>query len=499
VTEVRGARQTGEATGAGQPAGAAARDGAGPDLDGLVADLAWRIRCALEPPDRATASADAATIRALLDEPLPEHGVALDGLLEDLERRTGPGLAGTTGPRYFGFVTGGLLPGAALAQAWAAAVDQNVALWSLSPAGTELEQVTIRWLADLLEFPAGSGVFTSGATVANTVSLAVARHRFGERHGVDVRQDGVGALPPYAVYGSEELHLSDHKALRTLGLGSGCVRRVPIDDRYAMRADLLADAMDRDMGRGVHPLAVIAQAGSVNTGASDPLDAIADACAERDAWLHVDGAFGAFFGLCERTRPLVRGMGRADSLAVDGHKWLNLPHGTGWALLRDAELHRGAFAGTAGYLTKAPGSGDDLHELGIEASRSWRGVSAWAALKELGRRGVAELVTRCCDLTAELVALVEEAEVLEMTAPAPTCVACFRFRPPGCAEGPELDELNRRIQAEVAASGRAYLTGATLGNGFSLRAAIVSWRTRSPDVRMLVDAVEQVGRRLARD
>src|SRR5438132_1406775 len=349
-----------------------------PDAERLTEDLAARFaRLLTGPAPRAGVAATEAEILARVDEPLPARGMPLEGVLDELEARAGPGLAGTTGPRYFGYVTGGVLPGAALAKAWSVAADQNLGLWALSPAGASLEVVTLRWIAELLEFPWGSGVFTSGATMANTVALAVARHAFAARHGVDVERDGVGALPPFAVYGSEELHLSDVKALRTLGLGSGSVVRLPIDGAYAMRADLLAGAIARDRARGIEPLAVIAQAGSVNTGAGDPLDAVADVCAEHGSWMHIDGAFGAFFRLCERTRRLVDGMERADSLAVDGHKWLNLPNGTGWALFKDPELHRETFAGTAGYLTKQAGAGPDLHELGIEASRDWRGVSAW--------------------------------------------------------------------------------------------------------------------------
>jgi glutamate/tyrosine decarboxylase-like PLP-dependent enzyme len=308
-------------------------------------------------------------------------------------------------------------------------------------------------------------------------------------------QQGVRALPELAVYGSEELHLSDHKALRTLGLGSGCVRAIPIDERYAMRADLLAEAIERDRAAGVEPAIVIAQAGSVNTGACDPIAEIADLCEREGLWLHVDGAFGAFFRLCERTAPLVEGMERADSLAVDAHKWLNVPNGVGFVLLRDPELHREAFAGSAGYLT--PGAGQNLHELGIEASRSWRGACVWAAVKQLGREGLVELVTRCSDLTQELVGLVERSPRLELTAPAPTNVACFRYRPDGWGDGAELDALNARIQAEVAAQGEVFHTGATLGNGYSQRAALVSWRTTSADVAALVRAIEAAGDRLA--
>jgi glutamate/tyrosine decarboxylase-like PLP-dependent enzyme len=422
----------------------------------------------------------------------------IERLLAELEERVAPGLTGSTGPRYFGYVTGGVLPGAALAQAWTAALDQNPGLWTLSPAGVELDQLVVGWVADLVGFPPGSGVLTTGATMANTVGLAVARHRFASKRGIDVSADGVRALPEFAVYASEELHFSDHKALRTLGLGSGCVRPVPIDERYGMRTEPLVAAIRRDRLAGVEPAIVIAQAGSVNTGASDPLDAIADVCDAEDLWLHVDGAFGAFFRLCERTAPLVRGLERADSLAVDGHKWLNLPNGIGFALLADERLHREAFAQEpAAYLTQSDRVGTDQHNLGIEASRGWRGPATWAALKQLGREGVAELVTRCCDLTAELAALVEVSECLELTAPAPSCVACFRYRPRGWADGPELDELNRRIQQEVAAAGDVFLTGAELDNGFSQRACIVSWRTQSEDVFALVEAVEAAGNRLA--
>jgi glutamate/tyrosine decarboxylase-like PLP-dependent enzyme len=462
------------------------------DLDAAVADLAARFRAALDPPLRAGAELEASALRARFDEPLPETGMPAERVLGELAARCDGGLAGSTGGRFFGFVTGAALPAAAIAEAWAAAVDQNPGLWALGPAGVEVEQVTLRWLADLLGFPRGSGAYTTGATTANLIGLAVARHRAGRRHGVDVREEGVWGLPRLAVYGSEELHLSDYKALRTLGLGAGCVRPIPIDERYAMRVEALVEAIERDRASDdAEPAIVIAQAGSVNTGASDPLEAIADVCSEHGLWLHVDGAFGALFGLCERTAPLVEGMERADSLACDGHKWLNVPNGLGFVLLRDAELHAETFAGTAAYLT--PGSGEDLHELGPEASRSWRGACVWAALKQLGRQGMEQLVTRCCDLAAEAAGLVEASPRLELCAPVPSNVVCFRYRPEPMGEGPEVDELNERIQARVAAEGEVFHTGARLAPGFCQRAAIVSWRTTSDDVAALVRAVERAG------
>jgi glutamate/tyrosine decarboxylase-like PLP-dependent enzyme len=462
------------------------------DLDAAVADLAARFRTALEPPPRAGAELDAGALRARFDEPLPEGGMPVERVLGELAERCDGGLVGSTGGRFFGFVTGAALPAAAIAEAWAAAVDQNPGLWSLGPAGVEVERVVLHWLADLLGYPGTSGYVTSGATMANLVGLAVARHWAGRRHGVDVRDEGVWGLPRLAVYGSEELHLSDYKALRTLGFGAACVRPIPIDDRYAMRVQPLREAIERDRAEGeLEPAIVVAQAGSVNTGASDPLKAIADVCAEHALWLHVDGAFGAFFSLCERTAPLVGGIERADSLACDAHKWLNVPNGCGFVLVRDAGLHAETFAGTAAYLT--PGGGRDLHELGPEASRSWRGACVWAALKQLGRRGMEDLVTRCCDLAAELARLVEESPRLELCAPAPTNVVCFRYRRPGMPEGRDLDDLNERIQARVAGEGEVFHTGARLAPGFCQRAAIVSWRTTSADVAALARAVERAG------
>jgi aromatic-L-amino-acid/L-tryptophan decarboxylase len=463
-------------------------------LDEAVRDFAERFRAALEPPAHAGATIGRAELAARFDEPLPQHGAPLESILAELEAKSAGALAGGTGGRYFGYVTGGTLPSAAIAAAWVAAVDQNVGMWPLGPAAVELELVTLRWLAELLEYPGESGYFGSGATMANTVALAVARHWFGRKHGVDVLQQGVRALPELAVYGSTELHLSDHKALRTLGLGSACVRAIPMDDRYAMRVDLLDAAIRRDRASGVEPAVVIAQAGSVNTGACDPLAAVADVCREHDLWFHVDGAFGAFFGLWAPGRALVEGMERADSLAVDAHKWLNVPNGAGFVLFRDAELHRETFAGSAGYLT--PGAGRNLHEYGIEASRDWRGARVWAVLKQLGRDGVVELVSRCCDLAQELVALVDASPVLELTAPAPTNIVCFRYRPAEWSDGPELDELNRRIQTDVAAAGDVFHTGAQLENGFCQRAAFVSWRTTSDDVTALVAAIESAAQRL---
>jgi glutamate/tyrosine decarboxylase-like PLP-dependent enzyme len=241
------------------------------------------------------------------------------------------------------------------------------------------------------------------------------------------------------------------------------------------------------------PAIVIAHAGSPNTGAADPLEAVAELCAAEGIWLHVDAAFGAFFRVHERTAPLVAGLEQADSVTVDGHKWLNLPNGIGFAFLRDAELHHATFGGTASYLTPALGAGLDLHELGVEASRPWRGAAVWAALKHLGREGVSDLVGHCCELALELARHVDDHPRLELSAPVASCVTCFRYRPSGLDEGAELDDLNRSIQQRLALDGAVLATGGMLPSGFSFRPAIVSWRTASDDVIALVRRVAKLG------
>lgn len=467
------------------------------ELEAALNGLALSFREALEPPSFTGVRIDAAALRERLSEPLPETGMPLSGVLPQLVEQVSPGLGATTGGRYLGYVTGGVLPAGAIAHAWAAAVDQNTGLWALAPAATELEEIVLSWLADLLRLPHRGATFTSGAAGANLVGLAVARHWIGKEAGIDVNEHGVGALGPIAVYGSTELHFTNVKALRTLGLGASCVRHVAVDDAFRLSVPALAEAIDRDRAAGVRPAIVVAHAAAANTGACDPLRDIADLCRREGLWLHVDGAFGAFLRVAPALAHLVDGLELADSVAVDGHKWLNLPNGIAFAFVRDEELHHETFAGTAAYLTRAEGSGRDLHEYGIEASRPWRGAATWAVLKHFGRDGVRELVTRCCELAAELGRLVEQHPRLELTAPVASCVTCFRYRPPGASQGAELDDRNRRIQQRLVRDGVVFATGGSLPSGFSLRPAIVSWRTTSDDVRLLASEVARLGDELA--
>ena len=367
------------------------------------------------------------------------------------------GLAGGTGGRYFGYVTGGCAAGRGDRRGLDGRGRPERRDVAARAGGRRARAGHDRLARRSARLPGGVGLLRLGRDDGEHRRRSPSRGTGSARkHGVNVAEQGVRALPELAVYASEELHLSDHKALRTLGLGSGCVRTIPIDDalrdarRPARRGDRARPrrrhrAGDRDRAWSARstPAPPTRSRRSPTSASGTTSGSTSTARSARSS------------GSGSRPRRSSPGIERADSLAVDGHKWLNVPNGVGFVLLRDAELHREAFAGSAAYLT--PGAGANLHELGIEASRSWRGACVWAALKFLGREGMVELVTRCCELAQELARAVEASPRLELTAPAPTNTVCFRYRPEGWPDGVELDDLNRRIQADVVGAGDVFL------------------------------------------
>jgi glutamate/tyrosine decarboxylase-like PLP-dependent enzyme len=426
-----------------------------------------------------------------LDGPLPEHG---DGTLGSVARLLDIATRAAThsaGPRFFHFVVGGTTP-AALAGDWITSLfDQNPGNWVASPFATRAETVVLGWLKGLFGLPGSfGGVLTVSATSANFTALSAARYWWAARHGVDVTADGLAGLPSMPVLSSGYVHVSTRKALQMLGLGRDTVRRFARDD--AGRVDL--PAMDRALAEIGGPAIIVANAGEVNTGDFDPIDELADLAERHGAWLHVDGAFGLFAAVSPRTRHLVNGVERADSVIADGHKWLNVPYDSGFAFVRDAELLGRAFgAWDAPYL---PGAGDEHVNyafLGPDSSRRARALPIWATLRAYGREGHRAMVERHLDLAQHLARLVQEAPDLELLAPAQLCVVCFRYRPP---RGGRLDALNARLGEELIADGRVF-AGTTVYRGMTaLRPAIVNWRTTEADVELLISIVREIGARL---
>jgi glutamate/tyrosine decarboxylase-like PLP-dependent enzyme len=431
-----------------------------------------------------------------LDGGLPTDG---DGSLATLRALIDAAEAGATrsaGPRFFHFVMGGGTPAALGADWLTSALDQIAFNWVSSPFAMRLEQISTGWLKELFGLPAAwSGVFTTGATMANFVGLAAARQWWGEQHGVDVAARGLSGLPPVPVFASGLVHASDVKVCSLLGIGREHVRTFAADAVGHLDAGALERALQELDGA---PAILIGSAGEVNAGEFDPIDAMADLARRYRAWLHVDGAFGLFARLSERTRHLAAGVERADSVTVDGHKWLNVPYDCGYAFVRDLALMGKAFAYTAAYLPSKDDPRPTLGAIGPESSRRARALATWATLRAYGRRGYRELVERHLDLAQHLASLVDAAPDLERLAEVPLNIVCFRSNPGGLGEA-ELDAHNRRLGEALLRDGRVWAGTTSFGGRVALRPAISNWRTRREDLELFVDVVRGQAARQRRD
>jgi glutamate/tyrosine decarboxylase-like PLP-dependent enzyme len=459
----------------------------------LVADEARRYLAELDDSAVRLPSADEAAAR--FDAALPDEGSgALEALRELIEYGV-PAAVRSSGPRMFHFVTGGVTP-AALGGDWLASVlDQNAFSWVGTPLGSRLEAVTIRWLKELFDLPASwAGVLTTGATMANFTALAAARRWVGERHGVDVEEQGLAGLPPVTVLSGGYIHASAVKALAMLGIGRASVCRFARDRVGRLDLEALEAAL-RDLGGA--PSIIVAAAGEVNAGDFDPIEAMADLAERHRAWLHVDGAFGLFARVTPRAEALAAGVERADSVIADGHKWLNVPYDSGFVFVRDPMALPRAFTTSAEYLPSPEDPHPNFGYFGPEMSRRARALAAWASLRAYGRSGYRAMVERHLDLAQRLAGRVDEEPDLERMAAVPLNIVCFRFRPAGLGDG-ELDELNRRLGEVIIEDGRVYVGTTTYEGRVVLRPAIVNWRTTERDVDALVDVVLELGAKVAR-
>jgi glutamate/tyrosine decarboxylase-like PLP-dependent enzyme len=397
------------------------------------------------------------------------------------------------GPRFFHWVIGGATPAALGADWLASTLDQNAAAWDSSLLGTRLEFVAIDWLKELFGLPASwGGVLTTGATMANFTGLAAGRRWWGERHGVDVDEQGLVGLPRVPILTSGYIHASAIKALALLGIGRASVRTFTRDAVGRLDADALENAL-RDL-RGA-PAIVVANAGEVNAGDFDPIAEMADLAERHDAWLHVDGAFGLFAALSPRTRHLVDGVERANSVTADAHKWLNVPFDCGFALVRDAAALEQTFRVTAAYLPESDAEHPHLAGRGPESSRRARSLAVWATLRAYGRSGYRAMIEHHLELAQRVARAVDQAPDLERLAEVPLNIVCFRYRPEGVPEN-ELDALNARLGENVLADGRVYVGTTRYEGRVAFRPAIVNWRTREEDVDLLVEVLRELGQKL---
>jgi len=435
-------------------------------------------------------------VQAALREPLPHEGQSAQSVYEEFRRNVMPYPNGNLHPRFFGWVQGSGTPLGMLADMLAAGLNPMMAGFQQAP--VLVEHQVLAWLTELMGLPANSsGVLAGSGTMANVLGLAVARQA---RAGFNVREEGLQDIshPRLVVYCSTETHGWSQKAMELMGLGNRALRRVAVDADFRISISALREAIAADRKTGHRPIAVIANAGTVNTGAIDDLTAIAELCAEEGLWFHVDGAFGALVRLSPALQTLVAGIERADSLAFDLHKWVSLPFECACVLVRDAKAHHDAFALAPSYMAAqtrgAIAWGLPFSDRGIDLTRNFKALKAWMCLKTYGVNKLGRLIEQNVRQAQQLGRLVEAHPSLELLAPVSLNIVCFRYAPPGAAA---LDDLNREILFRLQESGVAMPSSTVLHGRFALRAAIVNHRTRMEDVDALVAEVVRIGESLS--
>lgn len=423
-----------------------------------------------------------------LDDDLPESGEGVVAALDAASTVLDQSLAQCR-PRFFAYVGSSGLESAVLADALAHSYDANLA--GESGAAREIELQTLRWVGQLIGYPSGGGAFTSGGMVSNLTALMVARTKALPGSRVDGFAGNVGA-----VYASAEAHSSIERAVEVLGLGRRYLRSIPMDGRRRMRPDALRAAIEADIAQGITPVAVVATGGTTLTGAIDPLDAVADVCAEFGVWMHVDGAYGLAAAATEVGRPLFVGLDRADSISIDAHKWLFVPKACGVLLVRDERVLADTFMHEASYLVQDDGAPLHPVETTLEYSRPFRPLKLWTALRAHGAGAFREAITGDLVLARELERLVRQVPTMQLLEPtSPLSVVAFRRIP----SAGDPDRHNVRLASAMQADGRTFIASARIDDHIWLRACLVNFRTTSADVRALVQVADELGRSLEVD
>lgn len=441
--------------------------------------LAWRDQ--VRPLD---ANASASDLRAAFGGPVPETGAEETAVIRELIRAAEPGLVGNTQPGFHAWVMGGSSP-VGVAADWLTSVwGQNAAIYQCSPAAAIAEDVAAEWLLDILDLPRSSSVgFVTGATMAGFVCLAAARHEVLARAGHDFDEDGLTGCPPVTVLISEDTHISNLAALRYLGFGKRQIVQIPTDEQGRMRIDELSATMEGTSG----PMIMIATAGHINSGAFDDFDRLADLAGAHGAWLHVDSAFGLWARAVPELNPRTRGLHRADSWSTDGHKWLQVPYDSGFAIVRHPEAHRRAMDISSSYLSEDPDDGRNPTHFGPELSRRARGFAVWAILKSLGREGIARLIRGHCEAASVLCEMLSRIVGITVENEVALNQLVLTFED----GGRDPDHLASAMEAALNADGAHFFRTTRWRGQTMLRVSIIEDETGT-------DAVRRLGEKIAR-
>lgn len=454
-------------------------------LDSAVEYLAALKQMAVAP------SAHRSVLRNRLTKPLSDEGIPAEEVIADLVTDCDGAIVGSASGRFFGWAIGGTLPAAIAADWLVSAWDQNAALYSCGPAAAQVEEVVGFWLKDLLNLPArASFALTTGCQMAHVTCLTAARHALLSKVDWDVERKGLSGAPQIRILANDQRHGSIARAARLLGLGTNAIADLPTDSAGRVCSDALEEVL-RNLDQG-SPTVVLLQAGDFHTGAFDDFRALIPIAHQHGAWVHVDGAFGLWAAATPKYRHLTEGLNAADSWTVDGHKWLNVPFDCGYAFVADSHAHRDSISHRASYLTHDLEARDQI-DWNPEWSRRARGFPTYAALRQLGRKGVAELVERCCIHASSLISKIGSLSGAEILAKPVINQGVLRFLD-SRADASELDHDRRtdEVIAAVNATGEAFFTGSTWRGRRVMRVSACNWRTNDADVARAVSAFQRV-------
>jgi glutamate/tyrosine decarboxylase-like PLP-dependent enzyme len=435
------------------------------------------------------ATVDAATLRARINKPLAQAGVPSSQVIEDLVRDVDGGLLCSAGGRFYGWGIGGALPAAVAADWLTSAWQQNAALYACSPAAAVVEETVGGWLKEILSLPQqASFAVVTGCQMAHVTCLAAARHALLSKHGWDVESNGLYGAPPIRILSSSERHASFERAVRLLGLGTAHIKLLPVDNECR----LMPEALEEELSKQDGPALVLLQAGDINIGAYDSFETLIPIAKRYGAWVHVDGAFGLWAAASPCLRHLVKGIEAADSWATDGHKWLNVPFDSGFAFVADAEAHRASLSTRASYLTHASDARDQM-DWNPEWSRRARAFSAYAALRQLGREGVADMIERCCRHAAAIVTGIGSLRGAEVLWHPVINQGLVRFLDERAgATDEDHDRRTDKVIAAILRTGEAFFGGTTWRCRRAMRVSVCNWQTSVEDVARVVKAVASV-------
>ena len=433
---------------------------------------------------------DLGTLRQKLNKPLTDDGLSCEQVIADLVQDVEGGLLASAGGRFFGWVIGGSLPSALAADWLTSAWDQNAGHHACSPAAAATEEVVGTWLKQTLGLPQqASFALVTGCQMAHVTCLAAARHAMLAKRGWDVEKQGLAGAPPIRIISSDLRHESFERAVRLLGLGLSQVTYLPSDTHGRLQPDALQQALEKHSSS---PTIVLLQAGDVNTGAFDSFDSLIPIAKKHGAWVHVDGAFGLWAAASPRYRHLLKGVEAADSWATDGHKWLNVPYDCGYAFVADSQAHRASMSHDAPYLIHHDDARNGL-DWTPEWSRRARAFPTYAALRQLGREGIAGLVERCCQHAHSIVMEIGRLPGAEVVSEPIINQGLLRFPDPkpGASDA-DHDRRTDEVIAKIVASGEAFFGGTTWRGRRAMRVSVSNWQTSENDVRRVVRAVKKV-------